>query len=203
MHLCDTAAFIDGGQGLLPLGDLTNHDGVVVTDGLAVAPPFSRGHTLVDKQGITVIHKQLVVRHHLGLLPHPWGTFYASATELFMALGPLSTHAEQHIFQKFANAMQLVVFDEIQRMSPCLRGSNTWNPRRRLTYKPPGPLLPLFLPPTVQILGCCTIMVLQRDPTCVKNIRGPIEVEVPAVYMHLRPQLWDCHIVFLCKCKWC
>ena len=35
--------------------------GGVVTDGLAVGPPFSGGHTLVNKNGITVIHK------HFGL----------------------------------------------------------------------------------------------------------------------------------------
>ena len=99
MHPCDPAAFIDGGQGLLTLGNLTNRDGGVVTDGLAVGPPFSRGHTLVNKNGITVIHKHFVVQHHLGLLPHPWGTLHASATELFTALGPLCTRAGEHIFQ--------------------------------------------------------------------------------------------------------
>ena len=29
MHPCDPAAFIDGGQGLLPLGNLTNRDGAM------------------------------------------------------------------------------------------------------------------------------------------------------------------------------
>ena len=64
------------------------------------------------------------------------------------------------------------------------RGCNKWNPRRRLTYQPPGPLLPVFLPSMVQILGSYTIVVLQRDQTCLKNIRGPTEVEVPEVSMH-------------------
>ena len=40
MHPCYPAAFVDGGQGLLPLGNLTNRDGGVVTDGLAVGLPF-------------------------------------------------------------------------------------------------------------------------------------------------------------------
>ena len=149
----------------------------------------------MNKNGITVIHKHFVVPHYLGLPPHPWGKLHASATDLFTALGPLCTHAGEHIFQKFANAMQLVLCDKLQRMSPCLRGCNTWNPRRRLTYKPPGPLLPVFLPSMVQILGGCTTVVLQRDPTCLKNIRGPTEVEVPESSMDLRPQLWVCSVL--------
>ena len=36
--------------------------GGVVTDGLAVGPPFSRRHTLVKKNGITIIHKDFVVQ---------------------------------------------------------------------------------------------------------------------------------------------
>ena len=38
---------------------------------------------MVNKKGITIIHKHSVVQHHLGLLPHPWGRLHASATKLF------------------------------------------------------------------------------------------------------------------------
>ena len=40
MHPCDLAAFVDGGQGLRPLCNLTNRDGGLVTDGLVVGPRF-------------------------------------------------------------------------------------------------------------------------------------------------------------------
>ena len=75
-------------KGLLPLGNLTNRNGGVVTDGLAIGPPFSRGHTVVHKNGITVIHKHFFVQHHLSFVPHPWGRLHASATGLLTALGP-------------------------------------------------------------------------------------------------------------------
>ena len=50
----------------------------------------------------------------MDLLSHTWGTLRASATELLTALGPLCTHAKKHIFEKFANAMQLVLCDKLQ-----------------------------------------------------------------------------------------
>ena len=105
----------------------------------------------MNKKGITVIHKHFVVQHHLGLLPHPWGRLHASATTLLTALGPLCTQTTEHIFDKFANSKQLVLCDNLERMSPCLHWCGAWNPWRRLFYKPPGPPLSVMLPSMVQI----------------------------------------------------
>ena len=41
--------------------------------------------------------------------------------------------------------------------------------RRRPTYKPPRPPLDVMLPSMVQIMGCCRLVVLQCNPTCLKN----------------------------------
>ena len=85
--------------------------------------------------------------------------------------------------------MQLVLCDKLQRMSPCLRGCNTMEPPEEMDLQTPRPLLPVFLPSMVQTLGGCTTVVLHRDPTCLKDICGPTEVQVPERSMLLRPQL--------------
>ena len=49
MHPRDTAAFIDGGQGLLPLGSLTNRDGGVVVLALFIpGTPLKTTHLQKD-----------------------------------------------------------------------------------------------------------------------------------------------------------
>ena len=61
MHPCDPAAFIDGGQGLLPLGNLTKRNGGGSHGWACRWPPvFARSH-LGEQNGITVIHKHFVV----------------------------------------------------------------------------------------------------------------------------------------------
>ena len=116
---CDTPT-INGKEDVLLPSNLSNLNGRVVTDGLAVGLLFSRGHGPVNKKGIIVIHEHVVVQHHPGLLPHPWGGRHAFATKLFTALGALCTLAGEQIFQKFANSTQLVLCDKLQRMRLCL-----------------------------------------------------------------------------------
>ena len=43
------------------------------------------------------------------------------------------------------HATELLLCEKGKRMCPCLRYCSKWNPRRQLTYKPPGPPLDVMI----------------------------------------------------------